>query len=243
MISYDIPSVSFSEHNLPSIQHHTSTSSNQDSITSRQHARSLSLPASIQLPKLTSPKVISKFSPSERIVYEAYQHIYSLNSQVTEKGNFHTELALYLMNVSSHKPIYMNRADWSSDQISQSQAINSFKCYFDYMDDSTNISPKRKESANDFEIEAFARLYEQGDSEKVGWDKSDVFDFFGKKSPVNAYYLIEKQAIKGKNRLQFSEFLKYCLPEHKKFDASSVNRFYDNYHKRRSSFVRCTKVE
>jgi hypothetical protein len=134
----------------------------------------------------------------------------------------------------------MTRTHWSMDQISLIQAVNSFKGYFDYLDEFTNKSSRRKESVNDNEIEAFARLYEMGDTEKVGWDKSDVFDIFGKNSPGNAYYLIEKHAIKGKNRLQFSEFLRSCLPDHKKFDDTDVSRFYSIFHKRRSSIIRCS---
>ena len=245
MISIEPPSISLSENIFPSIQHHgsvtynqissTSTTSNQDKGTARHHSRSLSLPLTSRF-----PKVPSSYSPSEKVVYEAYTLIHSLKSQVTEKGDIYTDLAYYLMHVSRQKPIYMTRTDWSMDHISLIQAVSSFKCYFDYLDDFTTKSSRRKESINDNEIEAFARLYEMGDTEKVGWDKSDVFDMFGTNSPGNAYYLIEKHGIKGKNRLQFSEFLRCCLPDHKKFDDSDANRFYSFFHKRRSSMLRCS---
>ncbi len=228
--------MSLSENALPSIHHHivvfytqtsqSSTPSDQDSGTIKQHNRSVSLPSAVRFPIRSLPKVPSSYSPSEKVIYEAYTMIYSLKSQVTERGNIYLDLAYYLLNASKQKPIYMTRTDWSMDEISLIQAVNSFKCYFDYLDDSNNKSSKRKESINDNEIEAFARLYEMGDTEKVGWDKADVLDMFGQKSSSNAYYLIEKQAVKDKNRLQFCEFLKYCLPEHKKFDESSVNKYY-----------------
>jgi hypothetical protein len=249
MISIDTPRMSLSENTLPSIQLHGSVTyiqnptssalSFQDSGVVRKHGRSLSVTSSVQFPKLPS-KVLSNLSPSERVVDEAYTYLYSLNSQVTEKGDIYKDLAFYLKNVSRHKPIYMTRTDWSADQISHIQALNSFKSYFDYLEGSTTKSSTRKESVHDNEIEPYARFYEKGDTEKVGWDKSDVYDMLGKKSSTIAYYLIEKHAINRKNRLQFSEFLKYCLPDHKKFDESSVNRFYSKFHKRRSSLVICS---
>ena len=244
MISIVPPSINLSENILPSIHHHrsvyynqisgTSTPSNQNTGAAR-HRRSLSLPSTSRF-----PKVPSSYSPSEKVVYEAYTIIHSLKSQVTEKGDIYTDLAYYLMYVSRQKPIYMTRTDWSMDQISLIQAVKSFKCYFDYLDDFTTKFSRSKESVNDNEIEPFARLYEIGDTEKVGWDKSDVFDMYSNKSSGNAYYLIEKNRIKGNHRLQFSEFLRCCLPDHKKFDDSNVNRFYSIFHKRRLSLVRCS---
>jgi hypothetical protein len=143
------------------------------------------------------------------------------------------------MKVSKHKPIYMTRTDWSMDEISIAQAINSFKGYFDYLDDLNTTSNKRKESVYGNKTEAFSRHSKMGDSDKVGRDKADGFDVFGKKSSGNSYNMTEKNAIKDKHKLEFSEFLKYCSPYNNKSDEISVNRFYSIFHKRRSSLVRC----
>lgn len=130
------------------------------------------------------------------------------------------------MNQCKHKPIFMARTEWSNNFISLEEAIDTFKSYYDYLEDLNTRSFRRKETVKSNEVEAYARLFEKGDTDRIGWDKSDVFDIIGKNSSTNAYYLIEKYGISRNNRLQFGEFLKNCLPENKKFDESYVNRYY-----------------
>jgi hypothetical protein len=120
----------------------------------------------------------------------------------------------------------MPRTDWSNDLVSLSEAIETFKSYYDYMEDYNARTLRRRETVKQQEVEVYARLFEKGDTERIGWDKSDVFDIIGKHSASSAYYLIEKYGISRNNRLQFGEFLRSALPEHKKFDESNPYKYY-----------------
>jgi hypothetical protein len=131
----------------------------------------------------------------------------------------------------------MGRSDWSSDEISLEEAIDTFKPYYDYLNDYNSPTSFKNEALKEEELEAYAKVYKKGDVDQKGWDKSDVFDVIGKHSLQNAYYLIEKHRIKRNNRLQFNEFLRSCLPDNKKFDDNSVNNYYMTKHRRGSSLV------
>lgn len=174
-----------------------------------------------KFPSLVSPRFVNNLKPHERVIYDAYNELLKSQHQVTEKSTRYSGLYLYLIKQCQHKPICMSRTDWSNDPISLTEAIETFKSYYDYMEDHTIRTSRRKETVKHHEVEVFAKLFERGDTEKVGWDKSDVFDIIGKHSASSAYYLIEKYGISRHNRLQFGEFLRSALPEHKKFDENS----------------------
>ena len=180
----------------------------------------------MKFPSLVSPRVANNYSPHEKVIYDAYYEVLKSKHKVTEKSNYYLDLSYYLINQCKHKPIFMARTDWSNNSISLEEAIETFKSYFDYLEDFITRSYRKKETVKHNEIEVYARLFEKGDTERIGWDKSDVFDIIGKNSSANAYYLIEKYGITRNNRLQFGEFLRSCLPDHKKFDESNVNRYY-----------------
>lgn len=243
IISKHEPAVIAQYQHFPTIQHNNSvsfiqtfltTSSRSISVSVRHNTRSFSLATSEKLPYLEFSKVASNYTPNERVIYEAYNMIMRNKTQVTEKGDLYTDLASYLVKKCQHKPLFMGRTDWTREEITIDEAIETFKPYYEYLEDLNTKSFRRRESVKYNEIELYARLFEKGDTDRMGWDKSDVFDIIGKYSPNNAYYLIEKYGISRNNRLQFGEFLRNCLPEHKNFDESYVNRYYSTVHKRKT---------
>lgn len=195
----------------------------------RRRTRKRSTVRTIKFPSLVSPRYVNNLRPHERVIYDAYNELCKSKHQVTEKSTYYSGLYLYLIKQCKHKPICMSRTDWSNDLISLSDAIETFKSYYDYMEDYTARTLRRRETVKQHEVEVFAKLFEKGDTERMGWDKSDVFDIIGKHSASSAYYLIEKYGISRHNRLQFGEFLRSALPEHKTFDESNAYKYYPRH--------------
>ena len=119
----------------------------------------------------------------------------------------------------------MSRSEWSNDAISLSEAVETFKSYYDYMEDYTTRTHRRRETVKQQEVEVLSRLFEKGDTERIGRDKSDVLDIMGKHSASSAYHLIEKYEISRHNQFQFREFHRSALPENKKFDEMYANKY------------------
>lgn len=51
---------------------------------------------SIKFPSLVSPKVASKFSPHEKVIYEAYIEVLKTKHRVTEKSKLYCRLSVLL---------------------------------------------------------------------------------------------------------------------------------------------------
>jgi hypothetical protein len=238
MISKSRLYISVNDYSLPTIRRNKTVIITQPNRTdcsarlpSAERYRNI-MPASVhsvKFPNLVSSAVYNTYTPNERVIYQAYANMKLFRSKVAEK-----DLAYYLCNQCLQKPLYMSRNDWSDYEISLEEAIETFKPYYDYLNDFASHTSDKNETLTKEELEAYANVFEKGDVDHKGWDKSDVFDVIGKHSTQNAYYLIAKHRINRKNRLQFHEFLRSCLPENKKFDERSVNLYYVS--KQRNSF-------
>lgn len=182
---------------------------------------------SLTLPLVQSPRMNRAKSRGEKVNVDGFNFVNKFKKQIYANGECYVDLAQHLQSQNVGDVILPTVKNFPHEILSLNEAAHEFTPYHEQPHEKSKKTSQH--AVTHQELEIFAKMYSLGDVDGLGWDKSDVYEMLGKRSPDLAYFIIHKFNVSSSNRLKFSDYFRMSLHKNKVFDDEQANEFYSNY--------------